>query len=246
MLLQNMQAEFAEAIFSRSELTGVKPSANIIIHYNNVISSIRETLKEIYPMIIKLVGEPFFNLTVKEYMKRYPSRSSNLHEYGEFYNDFLSEYQPLKNLIYLSEVAKFEWACHTLFFAPEHAGFDINALKQVPSDQYEQLIFTLHPASKLIKFHYPILRIIDLCTNETNEPININDGGINLLIIRRDLDISLVALNYSEFTFLSALDEGRPLKDALDLAMLIDKNFNLDEKLPAWISDKTIVDFKLD
>lgn len=246
MPLQNLQLEFAEAIFSGDEMSAITPSENLSIYRNNIMTSLKDTLHDIYPLVLKLVGEAFFRLTIKEYIKRYPSRSSDLHDYGEYFSDFLTEYQPLKNLNYLSEVAKFEWACHTIFFAADHAGFDIEQLKKFSPDQYEKLRLSLHPASKLIKFHFPILRIIDLCANEIDGTIDVSDGGVNLLIIRRDLDISLVSLSLSEFLFLSALDEGNPLAYALEVATHQDPNFKLDEKLLGWIQNKTIVDCRLE
>lgn len=246
MPLQNLQAEFAEAIFSNENIDGIQPPENMTIYRNNVISNLIATLQDIYPLIGKLVGEAFFRLTAKEYGKRYPSRSSNLHDYGEYFSDFLTEYQPLKNLIYISEVAKFEWICHRIFFAADHAGLDIESLKKFSPDQYDQLRFILNPASKLVKFHFPILRIIDLCNNKIDGTIDIGDGGVNLLIIRRDLDISLAPLSTSEFIFLSALDEGKSLAEALNMTMRTDAAFQLDNKLPVWIKDKTIVDCRLE
>ena len=243
MLLQNLQAEFAETIFSDSELPEVVlPARHVCIYQNNVMAHLLQTLKDTYPLIMKLVGEDFFHVMAKEYIRRYPARSSNLHDFGEYVCDFIAEYEPVKNLIYLAEVAQFEWASHTVFFAADCGTLDINFLEKLSADKYDQLHFSLHPASQLIKFHYPMLRIIDLCKDEIEGTIDINEGGINLLIIRRDIDISLVTLATDDFTFLTALSENKSLLAAVEAATEIDPNFNLDEKLPAWISDKTIVD----
>lgn len=246
MSMQNLQAEFAEAIMSnevRSDL--IRPAMNISIHQNNIFSSLLNTLKDIYPLITKLIGEDFFRVTAKEYINCYPSCSGNLHDYGEYFSDFLAEYQPLHDLIYLAEVAQFEWACHTVCFAAEHAPLSIEKLQQFNPDQYEQLHFTLHPASQLIKFHFPILRIIDLCNGDINEVIDVNEGGINLLIIRRDLNLSLIPLAAGEFEFLLALHNNATLSQAEKTAVIIQRDFQLDQKLPEWISKKIIVDCHL-
>lgn len=243
MLLQNLQAEIADAIVSDDHYTDViNPLQNISIYHNNVISSLINTLKEIYPLIVKLVGEDFFLLTAKEYIKKYPSRSGDLHTYGEYFSDFLAHYQPLKDLAYISEVAQFEWICHTLYFAASHDALNIRALENISPDQYDHLHLILHPASKVIKFYFPILKIIDLCKNEIKEINNINEGGVHLLIIRRELDISLVPLTAGEFTFLDMLQDNKTLSEALNTALMLDPTFNLESKLPLWAQDKTIVD----
>lgn len=246
MSLQNAQAEFAEIIFSdeaHAELC--QPAENICIYRNNINSTLLNTLIHIYPMIEKLVGEDFFKTMANEYISRYPSRSSNLHEYGQYFGDFVAEYPPVENLYYLAEVAKLEWACHTLHFVADHAVFDIRLLEKLSPDHYDNLHFVLHPASQLFKFDFPVLRILDLCKNEIDEQINLNEGGVNLLVIRRDLDIQLVPLSAADFAFLNSLHDNNSLSESLEAAMLVDPSFNLDEKLPAWIKDKTIVDCSL-
>jgi hypothetical protein len=243
MSLQNAQAEFLEIIFSDDEQTdALQPAQNMIVYRNNIITTLVRTLFDIYPMIVKLVGDDFFRMTAKQYISRYPSRSSNLHDYGQYFSDFLSEHPQCKDLVYLPEVARFEWACHTLHFAADHAVFDVRQLEKLSPSDYERLHFVLHPAAQLIKFQYPILRILDLCKNETDDEIHLTEGGINLLIIRRDLDILLTPLTPCDFTFLSALHDAKTLSASLQEALQIDPAFNLDEKLPAWIKDKTIVD----
>ena len=107
-------------------------------------------------------------------------------------------YSAISDLVYLPEVAALEWACHHLQFAADHAAFTISLLEKLSPDDYDTLHFQLHPASQLIQFQYPILRIIELCDNKMNE------GGINLLIIRREFDIELVSISTSEFIFLTA------------------------------------------
>lgn len=245
MSLQNVQAEFTDIILSEDEQTDLlTPSENMIIYRNNILSNLINALFDTYSMVARLVGEDFFRITAKEYIHLYPSRSGNLHDYGEYFSDFLSEYPPIKNLPYLAEVAEFEWLCHQIHLAADHSPLDIKSLEQVSPDQYHLLHFILHPASRIVKFHYPLLRIIDLCKGNIDEEININEGGVKLLIIRRDLDILLLPLSSADFTFLHALHHNKTLSEALEETLLIDSEFNLDERLPVWIQDKTIVDFK--
>lgn len=243
MNLQNLQSELVECILNDEDnLDFILPAQNLIIYKNNVNANLISTLQDIYPLIEKLVGQDFFRVAAKEYSHHYPSRSSNLYDYGEYFSDFLAEYQPVKTLLYLAEVAKFEWLCHTLFFAADHSALKIQLLEGLPTEKYDHLHFTLHPASRLMKLHYPLLRIIDLCKGEIDETVDLHEGGGYLLIIRRDLDISLVTLTAAEFYFLHALQENETLSTALEQALRVDANFKLDEKLPVWIQDKTLVD----
>lgn len=246
MPLQNEQAEFAELLSSDDETGGlVQPPAHMRIYKNTIISTLVKTLEDCYPLTVKIVGEEFFHFIAKEYIHCYPSRSSNLNDYGEYFSDFLGEYPATDALPYLPEVAKFEWICHTLYLAPTHPGFNPVWLSKVAPDEYGQLHFLLHPASCLMKFQYPLLRIIDLCKGMHDENIDLNEGGLSLLIIRREFDITLVSLDEADYIFLTALSENKKLDEALDAAVQINPDFSLDEKLPYWISNKTLVDCHL-
>jgi len=243
MQLQNIQSEFAEIMLFNDESSSLlKPVDNMSIYRHHVTANLVNTLLSIYPLIVQLVGEDFFRRIAHEYIEHYPSRSANLHDYGQYLSDFLAAFAPVNQLPYLPEVATFEWICHTLQFAADPIPFDLKTLQMISPDNYEQLHFILHPASHVIQFHYPILRIIALCKGEIDENIDMNEGSVNLLIIRRDLEMMLVPLMLADYSFLVAIQNGSSLANALENAIAIDENFNLEEKLPGWIHDKTIVD----
>ena len=243
MQLQNLQLEFSEAIQSDDQsLDFILPPQNIRIYQYNVQAHLLQALRQTYPLVVKLVGDDFFRMTAKEYIKHYPSRSGDLHDYGQYFSDFLAEFQPVKDLIYLAEVAQLEWTCHALLIAGTHAPFDSALLNRVAPEHYDQIHFLLHPASYVKKFYYPLLRIIDLCKGDMDDTIDLGEGGVYLLMIRKELDINLISLSESEFTFLAALQENLSLAAALEAALQIDADFSLDKKLTEWIQEQIIVD----
>jgi len=247
MQLQNVQHEFVELMSTENgESDLLMPAHHMMIYRNNKHSNLMQSLLDTYKMIMKLVGEDFFRVTANEYINNYPSLSGNLYDYGEYFSDFLAGYASVRSLPYLAEVAAFEWACHGLHFANDASALSIKSLESVAPDQFQQLRFILHPAIRLLQFQYPILRIIDLCQGEMDEEINVNEGGVNLLLKRPHHDILLLPISLAKFTFLTALSRNKNLGQALDETIDIDPDFKLDECLPKWIQDKTIVDFSLD
>ncbi|EKD70931.1 MAG: protein of unknown function DUF2063 [uncultured bacterium] len=243
MSLQNLQVELIEQIFLDNNVTSVaQPEQNIFIYRNNIFSHLINTLKTTYPLILSLLGKDFFHLTAKEYIKQYPSRSANLHDYGEYVSDFIAEFSPLKDFVYLSEVAYFEWICHRIYFAANHDGFDTKNISTITKDQYSQLHFLLHPASQVVQFYYPILKIIDLCQNSANESFDVNSGGIKLLIIRRGIEIKLMSLEDADFAFLFAVQNGETIDYAFEQAKKCEPQFDLNMKIFTWVQDQTIVD----
>lgn len=244
MSLQNLQLEFAEAVCSGNlQIETVLPIQNLRIYQNNILKHLLKALQTTYPLIVKLVGEDFFQICAKEYIKQYPSRSGDLNDYGEYFSDFLVKYDPVKDLIYLAEVAQFEWICHLLLTAAQPPALDIDVLNKISPENYEQIRFVLHPASKIVKFYHPILRIIELCQKDIGDDVvELGDEGVNLLMIRRDLDISLIPLSEGDYIFLTSLAEGQSVAAALETTLQADPTFELDNKLANWVKDKLIVD----
>lgn len=247
MLLHNLQAELAEAILADDQYTDcVQPPQNLVIHQNTMISSLIQTLVDTYPLIVSLMGDEFFKVMAKEYIKRYPSRSGNLYEYGAYFEDFMKEYAPVTDFVYLSEVAHFEWVCRTLSTASDHAGFNPSLLQTLPEEDYQQLHFNLHPASYLMQCQYPLLSIIDLCLGKRDEVVNLKEGGLYLCIFRQELTTKLLPLTEAEFLFLTSLQDGQTLHDALESAFAVDDEFDLETKLSDWINKKILVDCYLE
>ena len=243
MLLQNLQADFVDLLTNAENSTEllVHPVANMLIYRNNHRVHMRAALFNAYPLLVKLLGEEFFAATADEYIEQFPSRRADLNNYGEYFGDFLAYYAPARQLVYLPEVAAFEWACHQVFFAADHPPLAIATLQNITPARYPSLRSTLHPASKLMQFQYPILQLIDLCKNRIEEITDIESGGIDLLIIRRELDVKLSPLTPGEYAFLSTVQDEQPLSSAVAAALMVDPYFNLNDKLPRWVQDKTIV-----
>lgn len=245
MSLQNVQAELAELLFNKETTNVITPVENFSIYRNNIRSALISTLQETYPLIVKLLGEDFFKVACREYIAQYPSRSSNLNDYGEYFSHFLAHYPPVKNLIYLVEVAEFEWICHRLYFAADHSGFDVSRLRPLVKDQYENIHFSLHPALVVKKFHYPMLDIIDLCNHRSDKEVDITQGSINLIIARRDFEIKLIPIADADFQFLNAIQEGATLGQAYMATQRYDTKWDIEKKLVDYIQQKVIVDCDL-
>jgi hypothetical protein len=243
-MLQNLQVEFAESLLNEEQpITIISPARHLWIHRNNITANLLNVLFEAYPLICQLVGKDYFRQTAKQYIRQYPSCNSNLHDYGEYFSTFLARQVALTHLPYLEEVAQFEWVIHNIFFAADCVQLDMAALNKVSPQQYSKIHFTLNPACELLVFKFPILKIIDLCHGHLSENIDINDGGVNLLVIRQDDEIKLIPLPLNEFRFLKALQDNMSFEKALNIALAIDTTFHLEERLLYWIRNKTIVDF---
>jgi len=246
MRLKELQLQFLEAITNPNYRHSLPLlSSRLNIHRTNINSNLVFAINDIYPITRKLLGDDCFANITQLYIKQYPTCRGNLYDYGQYFGTYLKEHSTLSEFIYLDEIAKFEWATHQIFFAADHSILNTERLKTISPSDYFRLHFMLHPACCLIEFNFPILKIIDLCNGIVADEIDLQKGGVNLLIIRSHLEITLVPLSACEFHFLKALQNRASLSKALKSTLQINLDFKLEEKLAHWIKNKTIVDFYL-
>lgn len=240
------QAELLEAIESVNNKSDIiKPFANICIYRNNTEETLVGMLRAAYPILSKLIGTDCFNHIAHQYALHYPSTSSNLNDYGEFFNVFIGEYQTTSHLTYLNDVARFEWFHHLLHDAPDHKPLDLSKLETISPDDYDHLKLSLLPACKLLKSDFPLIDIIELGLNESDRIIPLDAGGVYLMLYRPEFSIKTLILTSAEFAFFEAVADDQTLTTALEKANSVDHDFSLEEKLPLWVKCKLIVDCHL-
>jgi hypothetical protein len=142
------------------------------IYRHSILGGINSALIGIYPVCTRLVGDTFFTHMVAGYLRKYPSESADMGDYGGFLADYLetflvkiNQHQALK---YLPDVARLEWLWHQAFNAAELStalsnglGYDeaiipLSELANIPVEQQGRIVFKLQPSLGLLSSIYPI------------------------------------------------------------------------------------------
>lgn len=219
--------DFAARIQVKAGLDGAR---RLQIYRNNTVLSLTGALEAVYPVVRRLVGADFFRHAAAQYLAGHPSRSGDLHGFGERMPRFLASFAPVAELPYLADVARLEWAYHQVFHAADHPPLDLAALARVSAERHGELCFQLHPAARLLHSDFPILRIWQNNQDESkgDATVDLSEGGSSLLIVRRaDLDIEFQLLAAGEFALLRALDERCDFATACERAMAAQPTFDL-------------------
>ncbi len=217
------------------------------IYRNNSLVTLTESLKNIYPAILRLVGEDFFNATAKKFIVEAPPINGDLHEFGGDFADFLEKFIPAQTMPYLASVAHLEWTRHQAYYAAGSMELDITRLKNVPQEKYGFIQFKLHPSHRLLEFAFPILEIWQMC-QEQNIPdysIDLSSGGQKILVIRPGLSVDMLKLTAGEFALLLALSIGEEFTQACDLALRAEPDLCIDYYLQKHLLCKHIIDFSI-
>ena len=254
--LRELQAEFARTVldgvqteFDRYILaSGLSGERRLQVYRNNVLLSLTEALTAVYPVTQRLVGEGFFRYAAGRYIPQHPSTSGNLHDFGGRFPDFLATFEPAAELAYLPDVARLEWAYHSVFHAADHLPLDLAALAAIPAERHGELKFTLHPATRLLASPFPILRIWQVNQEDFAGDLTVDlaAGGVGLLIVRRqNLEIELQSLPVGEFTLLQALAEPQDFATACERALAAQADLDLPALFSRCVQQGILVDFSL-
>jgi Putative DNA-binding domain len=251
-MLRDLQTEFAGALFDeRPEMAarvraGRFPAAqHLQVYRNNVVESLTGALRAVYPVVEKLVGDGFFRYAVHEYLRAHRPRSGNLHDFGDAFASFLAGFAPAAELPYLPDVARLEWAWHQAFHAADAPAFDFARLGALPAEQHATLRFVLHPSARLLASDFPVVRIFEINQEgfDGDTSVDLAEGGVRALVIRRGLTVYVEPLAAGEAELLAALAGQQPLAAAVQAALAVQPEFDLTGTLAGHLRRGTLVDF---
>ena len=247
MQLREIQRYFMRALYSNDE-TLITPFLTDVggleVHKNNIHVSCWTTLQDIYPVIQRLVGGKFFRYAAEQYIENHPSTNGDLNCYGSRFADFLSRFDPTAHLVYLPDVARLEWCCHIAYLAGDDAPFDMQKLEIIPSERYVDLQFQVNQSSSLLNSEWPIDKIWHVNQPDYNgdQTVDLNSGGVNVLIQRSGINVMIFPLDVIEWTFLKSLHEGASLGNALAITQDVASHVDLEALMKKFISMESLVD----
>ncbi|NEO16571.1 MULTISPECIES: DNA-binding domain-containing protein [unclassified Moorena] len=259
MELRTLQQLFYEAVFENNPASTqtiaqhikaakqLTPAEGLAIYRGSVLGNLSQTLMSIYPVCCCLVGEKFFDATAVRYIRRFPSLSMDLGDYGEHFADFLANFEPAKQLPYLPDVALLEWHWHRVFNGEEATRLDVQALSTVPQEKWGELIFHLPKNSVLIESAYPIHRIWEVNQPEYqgDQQVNLDEGGIQLFLWRNGYDMRIELPTKAEWQLLKAF-QGENRFEAVCQDLAADElAIDVASELPRFVQRGWIARFSI-
>jgi len=243
--LRELQTRFATELLAFDG----DPGERIAIYRNTVYSNYRNALGATYRVVQQLVGVPFFNAAADAYVLACPSTGGDLNVFGGSFGDFLATYPHARDLPYLSDVARLEWAIDEAGRAadvPSTPETLLTALGAVPGDRITALRFALDPTCRFVDSAYPVLRIWQI-----HQPGFEGDTGVAFgaatdhLLVRREAGVVVVErLAPGDSALLRALAGGDDLAAALGAALAAESTFDLETTLRACIANSTLAELR--
>jgi hypothetical protein len=226
---------------------GMPAEARIDVYRNNVFVSLKRVLLDGFPVVCRLVDERFFLYATDEFIRAHPPEQACLFAYGERFADFLAQFEPCRALVYLPDVARFEWLMHVAAFAAEATPILSSALASVAEADTPHLVLTLEPSLGYLRSAWPIDQIwrANRPGADTEATIDLHAGGVTIEVRRVAEDVVFRSLDEATYSFRSRLAEGSRLEAAADAVLAIDPSFDLQAALARLFAEGAIVGFSV-
>lgn len=246
--LPDVQRRFFAALLDREHSAAVLPllrqgrgpgaAQRLQIYRNNLFEGLGDALRAVFPVLAQLVGDDFFRALARRFIVAHPLRAAQLQGFGRELPTFLSRFPGAADLPWLADVAALEWASHEVYHEADAAPLRPEHLAAVPPAQQLDLRLALVPAARLVASPYPVLRIWQAHQGDADPAFTVSlaDGGVQILLLRRALEIELVLLSEAEHAWLAVLASGRALAEATLAALERDARFDLADVLARHLS----------
>jgi hypothetical protein len=231
------------ALLSLVRAEALPADGRLRIYRNNTFISLTEALKASFPVVLRLVGDGFFQFAADAFIRANPPTSPRIALYGAAFADFLSAFEPARRLPYLPDVARLEWAINESFHAVDAHILDPKAIAAIPVARYADLIFVMHPSCRLIASPYPIEHIWRANQPDRDGAASLDERASHLLVHRHELDVRFIEVGRAGHAFLAAIGAGRFLGQAYEEAALVDPDFELVSVLSGHMARGTFTTF---
>ena len=197
------------------------------VYRNNVTVSLIDALAAVYPAVQRITGVEFFRAMARFHVRATPPNSPLLFEYGRDFPAFIEQYEYAKPMPWLADIARIERAWLDAYHAADSSSMSPAALASVPSEQLADLVFTPHPATRIVRSEFAAVTIF--AANRSEEPVASIDAGVpeDALITRPDLDVVVRHLPRGGAIFLTNLISGRTLGEAAAAALEAEPAFDI-------------------
>lgn len=236
--LRELQRSFAEAIVEGKGLSSVTsmqagPSWRSLALYRRLIRhNYVQALRITYPVLHRLIGDRYFRVFVRGYMKRYPSTNGDLFSYGRHFPFFLLQLESPRVLV---ELAHLEWACHEVYQAADIPLPSQEWVKTIASVDPSSVTFFLNPALRLLRCSMPVHRVWQALQQDASgygfDNLRLSPEEGTLLVSRGSGKIHIRSLSPEQCWLLHAMRDRKTVAEVERMAKEFRPNIDLAQLL---------------
>jgi hypothetical protein len=250
--LRELQEDFREALLGGDDAAaaravlgdGLAPGARLAVYRHHVLTSLTAALESTFPVVARLLDPRFFRYAADTYVRAEPPAGPCLFEYGVSFPDFIAAFPACRDLVYLRDVARLEWAMNAALHAPEAPALSAEALRAQPPEDLDALPLARHPSASLLLSRWPVDTIwrVNQPGADPEARVALDAGGTRLVIWRRGGEVAFRAVSPAAFAFLDALAREPRLSAAAATTLDVEPAVDLAALLRRLLDDEVLLD----
>ena len=175
-----------------------------------------------YAVLKEILGDHDFDDHVaREYLVKHPSTHKCIDNIGNFLPAFLEKHPFSKQLPFLADIARLEWAFHESFYADEWPLIDGTAFKDVPLEKWESARISLDPSVRLLDLDYDVLSLWQDDGKWSRRRLDgVKKNPTRIIVYRRpDAQVRVGKELAGDFALLQAFQDKKTFGAALRVAL---------------------------
>lgn len=189
------------------------------IYAEAYFSRVLDSMKVDFPITAKLLDDVSFQKLVSDYLKQFPSQTTNISEIGRNFSEFVASYADLESANFLESLTKMEWLTIESFYADDSGFLDPSNLASLSDEDWENATFTVAPSVCLLESQWPLdlfwklqFDTITLDSIDLEQPT----GNQGFLIFRDKGLVSVEKVTELNFSLLGKLKNSHSLVAAVE------------------------------
>lgn len=219
-------------------------SSRLKVYRNNIVGSLSDVMIATFPTIEKLVGLGFLEGMARSFILEHPPSEGCITLYGAGFDKFIEGFELAKGLPYLPDMARYELALNTSYYAADDNALTAKALSQIAPEDLGDIELKPRASVYIIRSRFPITAIQAYCENpDESEGLRIDQGGENVMVLRPEFETMSVVLNDDETYILERLQAGDRLGEAVENTLSTYQDFDFQSFLQKHLSLETFRKF---
>ena len=232
--LCDLQQAFAEAIVEGKYQTATAAMAadgsalrSVALYRGLIRNNFVQVLRITYPALHRLVGDRYFGVLARGYIKKYPSTGGDLFPYGRQLPAWLQHIEAPPLLV---ELARLEWACHEVYQAADSSPLAPEQLQAMVSEDPSRVTIQFHQTARLLPFPLPVHRLwLALQPDASSDDVvdlPLPEEEIGVIVARSDGKVQVTPLAWLDYRVVEALSQGADVASIEQMALEFEPEFD--------------------
>ena len=158
----------------------------LAVYIHAYAARLKEALASDYPAVLMAIGEDAFEQLSQTYLKTHPSRYFSLRDFGARLASFIAGEPAYRELPWLAELARFEWALGQAFDAADSAIATIDDMAVIAPQGWPDLRFDIHPSLQRLDLRWNIAGMWASLTAEQPTPVTATETDATPWLVWRE------------------------------------------------------------